>query len=67
MAAARWDFPPPGGPNRMRLAPLVGEAQLVARGAAHARLWAICAAGIASIIVVGLVLYAAMPLIARMI
>lgn len=49
------------------IAHLVGEAQLAARGAAHARLWAVCAAGIASVIAVGLVLYASMPLIAGMI
>ena len=49
------------------IAHLVGEAQLAARGAAHARLWAVCAAGIAGVIAVGLVVYAGMPLLARMI
>jgi hypothetical protein len=49
------------------IAHLVGEAQLAARGAAHACLWAVCAAGIAGVIAVGLVVYAGMPLLARMI
>ena len=49
------------------IAHLVAEAQEAARGAAHARLWAVCAAGIASVIAAGLVVYAGMPLIARMI
>ena len=49
------------------IAHLVGEAQLAARGAAHARLWAVCAAGIAGVIAVGLVVYAGIPLLARMI
>lgn len=49
------------------IAHLMSEAQLAARAAAHARLWAVCAAGIAGVIAVGLVVYAGIPLLARMI
>ena len=49
------------------IAHLVDEAQQAAREAAHARLWAVCAAGIAGVIAVALVVYAGMPLFARMI
>jgi len=47
------------------IAHLVSEAQLAARGTAHARLWAVCATGIARVIAAGLVLYVAVPLLAR--
>ena len=53
--------------TEVAIAHLVGEAQQAAREAAHARLWAVCAAGIACVIAVGLVVYAGMPLLARMI
>ena len=47
------------------IAQLLSEAQTAAREAARARLWAVCAAGIAGVLATGLILFQAMPLLVR--
>ena len=44
---------------------LLAEAQAAAKGAAHARLWAVCSAGIAGVLAVGMIVYGAIPLLVR--
>ena len=45
------------------IAQRLSEAQTAAREAAQARLWAVCAAGIAGVLATGLILYQAIPLL----